>query len=88
MKSNSELVSRVQSLEKLLQLELASADLMDDMLYNFIANYRAITRHNIALESCLMDILHYCNETGVQLGSLAVKAEAIMACKEPSDASK
>jgi hypothetical protein len=43
---------------------------------------RGLARHNIALEDVLLDILHYCEETGVRLGSLATKAEAIIACKE------
>lgn len=86
MAHNVELARRNQSLEKLLQLELASADLVDEMIMNFASNMRAMSRHNIALEDVLMDILHYCNETGVQLGTLAIKAEAILALKESSDA--
>jgi len=81
-----DLVGRIRSLEKLLQLEMASADLMDDLLHNWAGNMRGLARHNIALENVLIDILHYCDKTGVQLGSLATKAEAIIACKEDTSA--
>lgn len=86
MEKSVELLSRIHSLEKLLQLEMASADLMDELLYNWAGNMRGLARHNIALEDVLLDILHYCDETGVRLGNLAAKAEAIIACKEDTGA--
>lgn len=86
MEKPVDLLSRIHSLEKLLQLEMASADLMDELLYSWAGNMRGLARHNIALEDVLLDILHYCEETGVRLGSLATKAEAIIACKEDTSA--
>lgn len=86
MENAVDLVRRIHSLEKLLQLEMASADLMDDLLHNWAGNMRGLARHNIALEDVLLEILHYCSEIGVRLGNLETKAEAIIACKEPDSA--
>lgn len=88
METPIELLGRIRSLEKLLQLELKSADLMDDLLHNWAGNMRGLARHNVALEEVLIEILHYCEETGVRLGHLATKAELVIACIEPDDASQ
>lgn len=79
---------RVRSLQKLLQLELESADLMDCLLIEWAQNMRGMARHNVALENVLNEILLHCEQTGVNLGDLAFKAEMILACVEPGDASK
>lgn len=88
METHADLVGRIRSLEKLLQLEMESADLMDELLHNWAGNMRGLARHNVALEHVLWEILHYCDETGVRLGHLATKAQLIIACIEPDDASK
>ena len=87
MTDTADLLHRIRSLEKLLQLELESADLMDCLLIEWAQNMRSMTRHNVALEDVLVDILILCECKGVSLGDLAVKAEIILSCEEP-DASK
>lgn len=76
-----ELLQRVNALEKLLQLELASADLMDELLIDWANNMRMMARHNIALEVVLSDILFYLETAGVDIGDLKDKAEAIINCE-------
>jgi hypothetical protein len=88
MTTTADLVNRIHSLEKLLQLELASADLMDRLLMEWATNMRNMSRHNIALEQVLWEILNFCDQTGVTLGDLGLKAEAIIACKGMDDASQ
>lgn len=87
MTDTPDLVHRIRSLEKLLQLELESADLMDCLLIEWAQNMRGMARHNVALENVLSDILYFCEETGVNLGDLAMKAEMIIACVDGDDAS-
>jgi hypothetical protein len=88
MTTTADLINRIHSLEKLLQLELASADLMDCLLIEWASNMREMARHNIALERVIWDILNFCDQTGVTLGDLGLKAEAIIACRGLDDASQ
>jgi hypothetical protein len=88
MTTTADLINRIHSLEKLLQLELASADLMDCLLQEWATNMRGMARHNIALEQVLWEIVNFCDVTGVTLGDIGLKAEAIIACKGMDDASK
>jgi len=76
----NELLQRINALEKLLQLELASADLMDQLLLEWATNMRMMSRHNIALEAVLNDILFFLDATGVDIGILKDKAEAVLDC--------
>jgi len=75
-----EVLQRINALEKLLQLELASADLMDELLIDWASNMRMMSRHNIALEAVLNDILFFLDVVGVDIGILKDKAEAILDC--------
>lgn len=76
-----EVLQRVNALEKLLQLELASADLMDELLIDWASNMRMMARHNIALEAVLNDILFFLDAAGVDIGPLKDKAEAVLDCQ-------
>lgn len=80
MNQIGELLQRINALEKLIQLELASADLMDQLLLDWASNMRMMARHNIALENVLQDILFYCDTAGINLGNLKDKAEAVLDC--------
>lgn len=74
--------ARVQSLEKLLQLELASADLMDALLMDWAQNMRGMARHNVALETVVREMVDYCSEVGMDLGGLCDKAIRIVNLEE------
>ena len=76
----NELLQRINALEKLLQLELASADLMDQLLLEWATNMRMMSRHNIALEAVLNDILFFLDAAGVDIGILNDKAVAVLDC--------
>lgn len=80
MNQIGEVLQRVNALEKLLQLELASADLMDALLVEWASNMRTMSRHNIALENVLSEILFFCETAGINLGDLKEKAEAVLDC--------
>lgn len=80
MNQIGEVLQRVNALEKLLQLELASADLMDALLVEWASNMRTMSRHNIALENVLNEILFFCETAGINLGDLKEKAEAVLDC--------
>ena len=71
-------LERIASLEKLLELELASADLMDILLLEWAQNMRGMARHNIALDNVLREILDYCDESGIKLNGLYEKASLIL----------
>lgn len=87
MTETQQLLDMIRTLERLLQLEMQSADLMDALLIEWATNMRSLSRHNVALEDVLVDILILCECKGVSLGDLGVKAEMILSCEEP-DASK
>lgn len=87
MTETQQLLERIRSLQKLLELEVQSADLMDCLLIEWGQNMRGMARHNIALENILGDILHFCEQTGVSLGDLGIKAEMIIACVDGGSAS-
>lgn len=81
MSQINELLQRINALEKLLQLELASADIMDELLIDWASNMRMMTRHNVALEVVLNDILFFLDSTGIDIGPLKEKAETILDCE-------
>jgi NTP pyrophosphatase (non-canonical NTP hydrolase) len=87
MTETQELLERIRILERLLQLEVHSADLMDALISEWACNMRSMARHNVALEDVLIDILILCDCQGISLGSLGKKAELILSCEEP-DASE
>lgn len=68
------LIDRINSLEKLMQLELASADLMDDLVQDWASNMRQMSRQIVALTVTLADVISYCEQAGVDLGDLHEKA--------------
>jgi hypothetical protein len=84
MTETQELLERIRILERLLQLEVHSADLMDAMISEWACNMRSMARHNVALEDVLIDILILCDCQGVSLGILGKKAELILSCEEPN----
>lgn len=72
------LQERNRSLEKLLQLELASADLMDECMVDWAHSMRRMARHNVAMTTALGEILFFCEQCGFNLGPLRSKAEALL----------
>lgn len=58
---------RLKSVEKKLELELSSADLMDELLKDWAANMRDMSRHNIQLSDLLTQVMIYCDLSGIML---------------------
>jgi hypothetical protein len=83
MTETQQLLERIRILERLLQLEVHSADLMDALISEWACNMRSMARHNVALEDVLIDILILCECQDVSLGTLRNKAELILSCDEP-----
>lgn len=65
--TKEELWQRAEALEKLLTLEQASADLMDECLKEWATNMREMARHNIALSDILQAIVVWADLTGLKL---------------------
>jgi hypothetical protein len=61
-----------------MQLELASADLMDDLVQDWAANMRQMSRQIVALTATLADVITYCEQAGVDLGELHEKAIQVL----------
>ena len=66
--TKQQLYERYQALEKELQLELASADLMDECLRDWACNMREMAKHNIRLADLLQQIMIYCDLSEINLG--------------------
>lgn len=66
--------AKINALEKLLQLELASADLMDECLRDWACNMREMARHNIAVSDLLRKIILW---TDLKQIDLPMRDEAI-----------
>lgn len=62
-----QLSKQLRDTQRLLQMELESADLMDDLLVGWSNNMRGMARHNVALTQALESLLHFCGQAGVML---------------------
>jgi len=69
-------MDRARALEKLLELERAAADEVDESLVAMIGENRRLARENVAMRCAIFDALAYFSAAGVEVGRAAEMLEA------------